>query len=186
MQVICKLLFVWRRKLVLSSSSRLCQTWHWSGCLSRILHDWWKLKRRQIKLFEITIQNTGKQTTQKFSSQEPRWNSSATTAQQFKGNTSAATSGLHCNLMLHTTVQSVFVTPFPIQLQHPTALKKCLLCLFKERKLFSRNNCVHMHTHKKQIQRVIGNYIAQHNNLEIWFKISIVAELIGLLCSHVN
>jgi hypothetical protein len=26
MQVICKLLFVWRRKLVLSSSSRLCQT----------------------------------------------------------------------------------------------------------------------------------------------------------------
>jgi hypothetical protein len=45
----------------------------------------WKLKRRQIKLFEITIQNTGRQTTtQKFSSQEPRWNSSGTTAQQFQ------------------------------------------------------------------------------------------------------
>ncbi len=40
----------------------------------------WKLKRRQIKLFEVTTQNTGRQTTQKFSSQEPRWNSSATTA----------------------------------------------------------------------------------------------------------
>jgi hypothetical protein len=63
-------------------------------------------------------QNTGRQTTtQKFSSQEPIWNSSATTAQQFKGNTSTATSGLHCNLMLHTTVQSVFVTPFTIWLQ---------------------------------------------------------------------
>jgi hypothetical protein len=30
---------------------------------------------------------------------------------------STATSGLHCNRMLHTMVQSVFVTPFTIWLQ---------------------------------------------------------------------
>jgi hypothetical protein len=45
MQIICELLFVWHRKLVWSSSSRLCQTWHWSGCLSRILHDWMKTQK---------------------------------------------------------------------------------------------------------------------------------------------
>jgi hypothetical protein len=84
MQIICKLLFVWRRKLVWSSSSRLCQTWHWSGCLSRILHDWMKTQ----KTTDQTIWNNNTKywqaTSQKFSSQEPRWNSSATTAHQFQ------------------------------------------------------------------------------------------------------
>jgi hypothetical protein len=47
--------------------------------------------------------------TQTCLSQEPRWNSSATTAQLL--------SGLRCNRMLHTKAQSVFVTPFTIWLQ---------------------------------------------------------------------
>jgi hypothetical protein len=50
------------------------------------------------------------QITQKSLSQEPRWNSSATTAQQFQDNTSTATSGLHCNLMLH--LSSSHLSPF--------------------------------------------------------------------------
>ena len=78
----------------------------------------WKLKRRQIKLFEVTTQNAGRQTSiQNFQLRNPDGTAQLQQAQQFKGNTSAATSGLHCNLMLHTTVQSVFVTPFTIWLQ---------------------------------------------------------------------
>jgi hypothetical protein len=43
-----------------------------------------------------------------------------------------------------------------------------------------------MHTHyNKRIQTVTENYAAQENNFDIWFKISIVAEQIGLLSSHV-
>jgi hypothetical protein len=38
--------------------------------------------------------------------------------QQFQDNTSTATSGLLCNHMLHTMVQSIFITPFTIWLQH--------------------------------------------------------------------
>jgi hypothetical protein len=44
-----------------------------------------------------------------------------------------------------------------------------------------------MHTHyNKRIQWVKENYAVQQNNFDIWFKISIVAEQIGLLSSHVN
>jgi hypothetical protein len=54
---------------------------------------------------------------------------------------STATSGLHCNRMLHTTVQSVFVTPFTIWLQQGNHQR--LFYLFKKRKLFSRNTTVY-------------------------------------------
>ncbi len=44
-----------------------------------------------------------------------------------------------------------------------------------------------MHTHfNKRIQIITENYAVQQTNFDIWFKISIVAEQIGLLSSHVN
>jgi hypothetical protein len=43
-----------------------------------------------------------------------------------------------------------------------------------------------MHTHyNKRMQRVTEDYAAQQNDFDIRFKISIVAEQIGLLSSHV-
>jgi hypothetical protein len=49
---------------------------------------------------------------------------------------STATSGLNCNHMLHTMVQSVFVTPFTIWLQqgnhHQRQRSVCYTCLRKE------------------------------------------------------
>jgi hypothetical protein len=54
---------------------------------------------------------------------------------------STATSGLHCNHIQHTTVQSVFVTPFTIWLQQGN--HQHLFYLFKKRKLFSRNTTVY-------------------------------------------
>jgi hypothetical protein len=43
-----------------------------------------------------------------------------------------------------------------------------------------------MHTHyNKRIQRVTEDYAAQQNDFDIWDKISMVAEQIGLLSSHV-
>jgi hypothetical protein len=53
---------------------------------------------------------------------------------------STATSGLHCNRIQHTTVQSVFVTPFTIWLQQGN---QHLFYLFKKRKLFSINTTVY-------------------------------------------
>ena len=131
MQIICKLLFVWRRKLVLSSSSRLCQTWYWSGCLSRILHDWMKTQKttdqpltqqHKISLAEQFHIAWMKMTTQNFWSQEPRWNSSATTAQQLLDYTAIAFSIQRFNLSLSylspfgcnkvtTSVREVLVIP---------------------------------------------------------------------------
>ena len=97
----------------------------------------WKLKRRQIKLFEITIQNTGKQTTtQKFSSQEPRWNSSATTAQQLLDYTATACCIQGFNL------SSSHLSPFGCN-KVTTSVEEVLLYLFKKRKLFSRNTTVY-------------------------------------------
>jgi hypothetical protein len=54
---------------------------------------------------------------------------------------STATSGLHCNCIQYTTVQSVFVTPFTIWLQQGN--HQHLFYLFKKRKLFSRNTTVY-------------------------------------------
>jgi hypothetical protein len=45
--------------------------------------------------------------------------------------------------------------------------------------------CIHIN-YNQRIQRVTENYTVQQNNFDIWFKISIVAEQIGLLSSHVN
>jgi hypothetical protein len=92
---------------------------------------------------------------------------SGTQMQQLSYN-STATSGLHCNHMLHTTVQFVFVTPFTIWLQQGN--HQCLFYLFKKRKLFSRNTtvytCIHIN-YNKRIQRVTENYTVQQNNFDI-------------------
>jgi hypothetical protein len=49
--------------------------------------------------------------------------------------TATSSSGLHCNHMLHTMVQSVFVTPFTIVLQQGNQQRYrsvCYTCLRKE------------------------------------------------------
>jgi hypothetical protein len=101
-----------------------------------------KLKRQQIKLLtqqhKISMAeqfHMAWMKTQTCVSQEPRCHSP-----QLSYN-STATSGLHCNRMLHTTVQSVFVTPFTIWLQQGNHQR--LFYLFKKRKLFSRNTTVY-------------------------------------------
>jgi hypothetical protein len=103
----------------------------------------WKLKRQQIKLLSLHTVNT-----EQFHGMDENDNTkiwkSGTQMEQLSYNITA-TSGLHCNRMLHTMVQSVFITPFTIWLKqgNQTSLKKCLLYLFKKRKLFSRKTTVY-------------------------------------------
>ncbi len=80
-------------------------------------------------------------------------------------------------LLLDYTATSCCIQRFNLSLSHlspfgcnkvTNSVKEVFVMPIQEKKIiFEKHNCVHMHTHKKQIQRVIGNYIAQQNNLEI-------------------
>jgi hypothetical protein len=74
-----------------------------------------KTRKTTIKLLSQHTVNT-----EKFHGMDENDNTkifkSGTQMEQLSYN-STATSGLHCNRMLHTMVQSVFVTPFTIWLQ---------------------------------------------------------------------
>jgi hypothetical protein len=63
---------------------------------------------------------------------------------------STATSGLHCNHIQHTTVQSVFDTPFTIWLQqgnhHQRLRSVCYTCLRKENYFRETQLCKHAYT----------------------------------------
>jgi hypothetical protein len=80
---------------------------------------------------------------------------------------STATSGLHCNHMLHTTVQSVFVTPFTIWLQQDEQRSVCYTCLRKENYFRETQLCTHSSSLNKRIHRVTENYAVQQNNFDI-------------------
>jgi hypothetical protein len=63
---------------------------------------------------------------------------------------STATSGLHCNHMLHAIDHSVFATPFTIWLQQGN--QQCyrsvvVIPISEEKIIFEKQNCEHMHTH---------------------------------------
>ena len=74
---------------------------------------------------------------------------------------STATSGLHCNRMLHTMVQSVFVTPFTIWLQQGNQ-QRTYLRKFKNY-LRGKTVCAQLHRtfYDKTIPGVGQNYAAQ-------------------------
>jgi hypothetical protein len=91
--------------------------------------------------------------TQKFLNQEPRCNSSATTAQQLLDYTATACCIQRLNL------SSSHLSPFGCN-KVTTSVKEVFVIPVQEKKIsFEKHNCVHMHTHyNKRIQRVTENY----------------------------